>query len=208
TLAKTPADRFATMSQLAEALSGEPPARAAFAAASSGPADRGGATVTAYVLSKLIGYSRLSMKNDISYLSFKRSDEIVEAINSIARGIPRDSDEVFFVNQGGGTITVICEAEKERLLDSVRNQAVYYRPRVGVLSIQEAHEEDVPASIEVPGLYAYFINRLAEGGINILDLISTRTQLTVIVAEDDLTSAFSLLSDRIREHRRRGQDLA
>jgi serine/threonine protein kinase len=204
-LNRTPADRYATMRQFVEALSGKPPARAAFAVASGAAAGARNGGVIPRALIRLIGRSRLSMKNGISYLSFQTSDEVVDAINDIARRIPRDSDEVFFVNQGGGEITIICEAEKEKLLDTVRYRAVDYRPGVGILRIQEPREPDIAPGIEVPGLYAYFINELADNGINILDMVSTRTQLTVIVADGDLTSAFSVLSERIRQHRSESQ---
>jgi serine/threonine protein kinase len=204
-LAKVPADRFLSARFFVDALS-KPGLLGADASAPtrlrSPLAPRGASRVLMESeLSRLIGYSRLSMKSDISYVCFRSTDEIVNAINEIAGKIPRDSDEVFYVNQGAGEICVICEPDREELLDRVRDQAVDYRPGVAILRIREAQEHGGTPSVDVPGVYAYFINQLAESGINILDLISTRSQLTVIVAEEDVTRAFSVLNEQIKQHR-------
>jgi serine/threonine-protein kinase len=200
-LASTPADRFATMSEFVDALAGKPAQQAARATPDAGPTRPEGADRKSELV-KLIARSQLTMKNDVSHLTFRTSDEIVKVVSEIAGQIPRDSDDVFFVNQGGGEITIVCDADHEKFLAGLRYQALEYRTQVGVLRIREARDDDVQQGIEVPGLYAYFIGQLADNGINILDMISTRSQLTLVLAEDDLTPAFSLLADRVRECRR------
>jgi hypothetical protein len=152
-------------------------------------------------LRAVIARSRLTMKNDVSYLAFKSSDEVVRAVGEIARHFPRDSDDVFHVNQGGGEIVIICDADHEPLVASVRGQAIEDLKPVGVLRIRETQDDNVPVGAEVPGLYAYFLGRLAANGINLLDVISTTTQLTLVLAERDLTAAFALIGDGIRECR-------
>jgi hypothetical protein len=61
--------------------------------------------------------------------------------------------------------------------------------------------DGVTAGIDVPGLYAFFIGQLARDGINILELISTRTQLTLVLDEEDLSPAYSVLNESIRDFR-------
>jgi serine/threonine protein kinase len=202
-LASTPADRFATMSEFLDALAGRPASRAPQATPNGGPPRSEGASWNSELVT-LIAKTQLTMKSDISYLAFKTTDEIVKAVSDLARQIPRGSDDVFFVNQGGGVITIICDAVHEKLVAGLRYQALDYRSPVGVLRIQEAHDDDVKPGIEVPGLYAYFLGELAHKGINLLDMISTRSQLTLLLAEGDLTPAFVLLTERIRDCRRAG----
>jgi len=202
-LASTPADRFATMSEFVDALAGKAAQPASRATPPAGPHGPEGGFWSSELVA-LIARSQLTMKNDISYLSFRTSDEIVRAVSGIARQIPQDPDGVFFLNQGGGEITIVCDADHEKLVAGLRYQAFEYRSPVGVLRIREARDEDVKPGVEVPGLYAYFIGQLAQNGINILDLISTTSQLTLVLAEGDLTPAFALLTDRIRECRRSG----
>lgn len=203
-LARLPADRFGTISRFTAALSAFHPMRQK---AAPRPRERASTPIPGQVsddLKWLIGHTRLSMKNDIIYLAFQSSDQIVNTPNEIGRRIPRDSDEVFVLNQGAGEVIVICESHREKLLQPIRDQAVDHRPAAAVLRIEEARDHDLTPSIEVPGLYAYFINQLAANGINILDLVSTRRQPTVIVSEDQVATAFSVLSERVREHRAMG----
>jgi len=150
----------------------------------------------------LVARSQLTITSGISYLVFKTSDEIVKAVSDAARHFPRNSDDVFYINQGGGEITIICDADHENLVASVRYQAFDDRRPVGVLRIREIQDDTIPRSVEVPGFYAYFIGLLADNGINILDVISGGRELALVLAEGDLTAAFALLTDRIRECRR------
>ena len=57
--------------------------------------------------------------------------------------------------------------------------------------------------IEVPGLFAYFINQLSKIRINILDFISTRSTFMFVIAEEDLMQAYSVLSDSIQHFRKK-----
>ncbi|MGB6000750.1 MAG: ACT domain-containing protein [Thermoanaerobaculia bacterium] len=154
-------------------------------------------------LAKLIASSKISIKNDIIHASFNRSDQIVTAINDTVGKIPADSDEVLFVNQGSGELTVICESDRETLFKDVFPEAVELRRRTAVLRIRESKGQEATAAIDVPGLYAFFINQLSKNNINLLDIISTRSQITLVIDEDDLTRAYSALNECIRHCRGR-----
>ena len=48
---------------------------------------------------------------------------------------------------------------------------------------------------ETLGLYYYFFKNLSEGGINVIEVISTSNEATFIVKEDDVDHAFSILNN-------------
>ncbi|MGB6366192.1 MAG: protein kinase [Thermoanaerobaculia bacterium] len=154
-------------------------------------------------LAKLIASSKISIKNDIIHASFNRSDQIVTAINDTVGKIPADSDEVLFVNQGSGELTIICESDRETLFKDVFPEAVELRRRTAVLRIRESKGQEATAGIDVPGLYAFFINQLSKNNINLLDIISTSSQITLVIDEDDLTRAYSALNECIKHCRGR-----
>jgi serine/threonine protein kinase len=196
-LAKHPADRFSTWIQFTNALAGERIPEEGLDTG-RGSADTGG---VGRDLGVRIACSQLSTKNDICHATFCTSDRIVNAISDVARGIPHDSDEVFFVNQGAGEITVIFEVDREALFEGILSEALELRKKAAVMRIRESRTEAVRPGIDVPGLYAYFITRLAENGINLLDIVSTRAQLTLVIDEEDLTRAYTILSGSIRHYR-------
>jgi len=152
-------------------------------------------------LAQQIAFSQLLIKNDIIHITFKRSDNILNLMNDLSKRIPEDSDEIFNINQGGGEITIVCEASKESLLKHLLSEAIEIRRKTAIIRIQEAKEREIRPSIEVPGLYAFFIGLISNNNINILDLISTRTQLTVIIDEDDLMNAYLILNNSIKYFR-------
>ena len=152
-------------------------------------------------LAEQIAFSQLLIKNDIIHITFKRSDKILNLMNDLSKRIPEDSDEIFNINQGGGEITIVCENSKESLFKHLLPEAIEIKRKTAIIRIQEAKEREIQPSIDVPGLYAFFIGLISNNNINILDLISTRTQLTVIVDEDELMKAYLILNNSIKYFR-------
>jgi len=70
-------------------------------------------------LAKNIAYSQLSIKDDIVHVTFSRTDRIVTVINEITKNILWDPDDVLFLNQGGGEITLILDREKKALFQNI-----------------------------------------------------------------------------------------
>ncbi len=152
-------------------------------------------------LAKTIAYSNLSIKNDIIHATFYRTDKIVVALDEITKKIRWESDEVFFVNQSGGEITIVCEGDKEPLFRNIFPQAAAIRRKSAVIAIREPKAEGFMEGIEVPGLYAYFMNQVSRIGINLLDIVSTSSQLNLIISEEDLTRTYSALNNCIKQLR-------
>ncbi|MCR4325131.1 MAG: hypothetical protein NUV69_05620 [Candidatus Curtissbacteria bacterium] len=48
-------------------------------------------------------------------------------------------------------------------------------------------------AVQNPGIFYFFIKSLAWEGVNILDILSTRTELTLVFETKDINSAFALL---------------
>ncbi|MEZ4889515.1 MAG: ACT domain-containing protein, partial [Crocinitomicaceae bacterium] len=48
-------------------------------------------------------------------------------------------------------------------------------------------------NIEIYGIYYYILKQLAWEGINIIDVISTANEFTVLVSQDDVDKAFKTL---------------
>jgi len=154
-------------------------------------------------LAKIIANSQLSIKDDIVHVTFSRSDRIVTAINEITKNIPWDPDQVFFINQGGGEITLILDREKRALFQNILPQAIEIREKAAVIKIRESKIEDIVPGADVPGLFAYFIDQISRIQINILDIISTLSTLTLVIAEEDLMRAYSVLSNCIQHFRKK-----
>jgi len=152
-------------------------------------------------LAKNIAYSQLSIKDDIVRIIFNRTDKIVTVINEIVKNILWNPDEVFFISQGGGEITLILDREKRALFQNILPQAREIREKLAVIRIQEPKAEDIVPGIEIPGLYAYFVNQLSKIGINIMDMMSPGSTFMLVIAEQDLMRTYAALSKSIQYFR-------
>jgi len=152
-------------------------------------------------LARNIAYSQLTIKDDIVHISFDRTDKIVAVINEIVKNILWNPDEVLFISQGGGEITVILDREKRALFQNILPQAREIREKVAVIRIQEPKAEDIIPAIEIPGLYAYFVNQISKIGINIMNIVSMGSTLMLVIAEQDLMQTYAALSKSIQYHR-------
>ena len=145
-----------------------------------------------------VANSQLSLKNDIVHATFSRNNAVVSAINEISKKIKWDLDEVLFINQGSGEITIVFDKKNKHLFNNILQGALEVRENSAILSIREPKTKDLTPSIEVKGLYSYFISQISKHGINILDIVSTRTQITFVIIESDLTKAYDVVNDCIK----------
>ena len=149
-----------------------------------------------------IAHSQISMKNDIIHVTFHRNNVIVSEINEISKKIRWDLDEILFINQGSGEITVVFDKKNKALFRKILPHSVEVRGDSAILSIREAKIKGQAPSIEVPGLYAYFINQISKNGINILDVVSTKSQITFVIKETDLIKTYDVITDSIKHFRK------
>jgi serine/threonine protein kinase len=152
-------------------------------------------------LAKIIAYSQLSTKDDIVRVTFSRTDQIVNVINEIMKNLLWNPDEVLFINQGGGEITLILDREHKALFQNILPQAMEIREKLAVIRIREPKAEDIVHGIDVPGLYAFFINQISKININILDIMSPGSNLMLVIAEQDVMRAYATLSHSIQYFR-------
>ncbi|MBI2655374.1 hypothetical protein HYX06_03040 [Candidatus Woesearchaeota archaeon] len=150
-------------------------------------------------LKKIIANTQLSTKNDIIHITFKRNQNVVNQISKISSKIEWDNEEIFFVNQGSGEITVIIDKKNKQLLDGCRSYLTEYTKNLAVLSLKELFQME---GRDIPGLYAYFISQISRNGINIIELASTLSQLTFVISENDITRAYEVINEKIKHFRR------
>lgn len=150
-----------------------------------------------------ISNSQVSLKNDIIHVTFPMENLIVNEINNISKKIRWDLDEILFINQGSGEITIVFDKKNKSLFKKILFRAVEIREDSAILSIRESKIKGMKPSIDVPGLYAYFLNQISSNGINILDVVSTRSQITFVVHESDLTKTYEIINSCIKHFRKK-----
>jgi aspartokinase len=146
--------------------------------------------------------SQIATKNDIIHATFFRNKEIANSINELSRKIRWDLDEIYICQSRQREITIIFDRKNKEAFRNFLSHAVEIRENCAILSIKEGNNKEIAASIEVSGLYAYFIGQISKQGINILDIISTRSQITLVVNEKELTRSYEAIKNCIIHHRK------
>lgn len=150
----------------------------------------------------IISRSQLSTKNDVIHLTFKRDDTILAKILDVSKKIRWNEGETFFFNQGLGEVTIIIDQKYRKLFEDCRKFLIEESRDLCIISVKENSEEKEEKSIDVPGVYSYFIGQLSRKSVNIVEVVSTYTQLSFILKSRDLLRAYSILEDSIRYFRR------
>jgi len=146
---------------------------------------------------EIIANSRLSSKNDVCHITFRRNDPIVKRISEISQSINWNDEEIFFVNQGPGEITIIIDKKNEHLLKDCKRYQIEQTKNLTIISVKETIDTALHRGIDVPGVYAYFMNQLARNSINVISVISTYSQITVAVKNKEFLQAYRTLQEAI-----------
>lgn len=152
-------------------------------------------------IQKIIVNSQLSTKNDIVHMTFRRSDFMLNKVAEVSKKINWNQEDIFFVNQGSGEVTIIIDEKNKSLFKDGKKYLIEKTGDLSLISIRESFEKGLEKSINVPGIYAYFISQLSRNSINIIEIISTLSQLTFILKSNDLIRAYRILNNSVRYFR-------
>lgn len=150
-------------------------------------------------LKRIIANTQLLTKNDVVHMTFRRDRFMLNKISQMSNKIQWDQDEIFFVNQGSGEITIVFDEKNKKLFQGCEDFLIESTRDLSILSLKESFQKE---ALNVPGLYSYFINQISRKGINLIEIISTLSQLTFVLRNDDLLKAYSLMNESINHFRK------
>lgn len=135
-------------------------------------------------LGDIIVRSRL---NDYTY---KNSETLTRNQSILFKEISEDKEIFYTVTQGVYETTFILsdtvEAKMSRIFHN--EELIYKFSNLSSITIKLPEE-----NTNVFGVYYHILKKLAYQGINILEIISTTHEFTVIVNDEDVDAAFSVL---------------
>lgn len=115
---------------------------------------------------------------DCEFKFLQNIQELPNGFYSFSRGV----DET--------TIVISAHYEPELKLAFLKEKVLNNQRNLSSITLK------MPASnTETLGLYYYFFKNLSEGGINVIEVISTSNEATFIVKQEDVDRAFSILNN-------------
>lgn len=143
------------------------------------------------ILKVLKDIGEITVRSSLTDYTFMISETILNKQAMLLREI--DNKDVFYTSSRGvnetnivvsNTMNAIVEDifRAERMLQKVEN--------LSSISVKLPAE-----NVEVPGIYYFIFQRLAWEGIVLNEVISTTNEFTIIVSEDQIDKAFSVIKD-------------
>lgn len=131
----------------------------------------------------------LVRSNLIDY-TFENSDSLKNKQGELINEINKDNDSFFALCKGVTETTFIVNAQKKEVVERIfKNDKL----KSNTNDLASVTVKLPKINTEIYGIYYYILKHLAWEGINIIEIVSTSNEFTVIVKQDDVDKAFKIL---------------
>ena len=133
----------------------------------------------------------ISVRSKLLDFTFANSEELVEKQAQLLQVIPNYPKSFFTYSQGAAETTIIVsDALRKEILRIFKGEKLLdLELRISAISLSLPKENR-----HIYGLYYFILKELAMFGINLVEVISTSNEFIVIVNENDLNLAFSVIN--------------
>lgn len=134
----------------------------------------------------------LTIRSNLADITYANSDMMAEKQITFFSAMEDRKDVFINLSQGIRQTTLIVSQDIVKDVESIFLNERLLSKITGVSSITIRLSKD---SAEIPGVYYTIMKLLAWEGINIVEVVSTHTELTIVLASEDIGKAFLILSD-------------
>lgn len=129
------------------------------------------------------------VRSNLSDYTYQNSESLGARQSELIRLL--NSEDGFFALCKGVTETTIITSDKHR--ETIERLFVSERLIASTQNLASVTVKLPHINTEIYGIYYYILKQLAWEGINIIEVISTANEFTVLVAQDDVDKAFKIL---------------
>ena len=137
------------------------------------------------------------VRSNLTDFTFENSESLKSKQTELVQEINKENDSFFTLCKGVTETTFIVSSAKTELIE-----------RLFKTESLKSHTKDLASvtvklpsvNTEIYGIYYYILKHLAWEGINIVEIVSTSNEFTVVVKQDDVDKAFKILMQLKRGH--------
>lgn len=138
----------------------------------------------------------ITVRSKITYFTFANSDTIIDKQTELLNKLKRKKDTFFAFSQGVYETSIILSDSVNNDVDNIFKSETLVQETNGLSSITIKLPSE---NADVSGIYYFILKKIAWEGINISDLISTMHEFTIIVDDESVDRAFSILKNLNKE---------
>jgi len=155
--------------------------------------------ITTKTVSKIKDFlgSDTSLRYDLFEITYPMTGKVdfAKVISKIFDGITVSPNDFLSVTKGRSEVTIITNARNKSKVRSVFNNLVPKNETHNLAALTITIPED---SLEVPGLFYFFTKALTMEGINIVELISTFSEMQFVLEEDFIADAARIIRNLVK----------
>lgn len=130
------------------------------------------------------------VRSNLSDFTFENSESLKTKQADLIHEINKENDSFFTLCKGVSETTFIVNTQHDELINRMFSGEKL-----------KSHTQDLASvtvklpmvNTEIYGIYYYILKHLAWEGINIVELVSTSNEFTIVVKQDDVDKAFKIL---------------
>lgn len=134
----------------------------------------------------------ITVRSRITYFTYENSETIIEKQVELLKKLKGKKDIFFAFSQGVYETSLILSDSEHSDIDLYFKDEVLVQETTGLSSITIKLPSE---NADVSGIYYFILKKIAWEGINIMDIISTMHEFTIIVDDESIDRAFSILKN-------------
>lgn len=135
----------------------------------------------------------LTVRSDLCEFTFMKSETLLDSQKDLILALENRRDNFVTFTQGVHEVTVIINADLGNLVAKFfQGERMLSR----IMNLSAITINLHPQSVNTPGVHYAILKQLAWKNINVVEVVSTFTEFTIILAREDVDRTFSLLMHR------------
>lgn len=137
------------------------------------------------------------IRSNLISFTYLNSDSSAESHSQVVKIIAGETDGFFALCKGNSETTFVTTEKYKALVEQVfaNERLVNKIQNVSTITIKLPE-----VNADIQGIYYYILKQLAWQGINIIELMSSSNEFTIIVDERDVNNAFMILNQMKRDN--------
>lgn len=136
------------------------------------------------------------VRSNLTLIYVKNSDSLLQKLSTIEKSSLNFQKKALFTYGRVETTILTNKINLDNLEKILKTEEIIETyPNVSSITIHLPQ-----SSVKTPGIFYFFIKSLAWEGVNILDILSTHSELTLIFDSEDINTAFGMLQSLFEKY--------
>ncbi|MFM1878147.1 MAG: hypothetical protein RLZZ241_1013 [Bacteroidota bacterium] len=144
------------------------------------------------IIKVLKNIGEITVRSSLTDYTFLLSDSILENQRKLLEAVNRNKDVFYTSSRGVNEMNIVVSNSLNREVEALFSAEKLTQKAENLSSITVK----LPAeNVSVPGIYYFIFQRLAWEGIVLFEVISTTNEFTILVNDEQVDIAFSVIKD-------------